>query len=512
MSKRKLTTIDQEPKRHKSNDYQTSNITNSSDINIRTQHNLCDNCDYCNKRMDKQAWNPICDNLICNNCTRCNDLICNNFNCRKQHYQQCSDDIYLFQIKDYTDNQFQQNLFSIFMLFTTKTEYKSKVHTFDGYFPFNSNKNKTIDKIDELETKQCKKLHTVLNKFIGHILSTDLTLLISQYGFGNIVKCNFCSSEHHIICDPTPSTLLLSPQIYTTVMLKQFKPYPIWLCKPLYFDDITRPILQCSTSNHLIQCEKCEKYYALNMNRNFKGFTQYSACHKCVSKELKKCCYCHQYPLHPPHDAPIGWWNSSVDAFAGMPALYCAESVTDCNGPLCNDCVIFTDCGCGETHWHINCTYCAKYCNCTGLNNVSVWSYGCYHETYFTCHGCHNEYCGFLDDCCNKCELIDCDCGGCYCRKCYESHYESHYEMNCIVFTCCDCKIEYRFSDSFGDDIKKCDSCGENWICVKCNSFQEMEDNDKIYCQDCNYDEDTYINNGFEVESDDIDLNNYEYT
>ena len=61
-------------------------------------------------------------------------------------------------------------------------------------------------------------------------------------------------------------------------------------------------------------------------------------------------------------------------------------------------------------------------------------------------------------------------------------------------------KEEYRDSDamynSFGDDtLKLCDGCGDNWVCIKCNSLEMINENgnDKYYCNDCNQDDDTYI-------------------
>ena len=69
-------------------------------------------------------------------------------------------------------------------------------------------------------------------------------------------------------------------------------------------------------------------------------------------------------------------------------------------------------------------------------------------------------------------------------------------------------RIEFNpneYNASFGDDtIKLCDGCGDNWVCIKCNALEAANENgnDKYYCNDCNHDEDTYV--------DDVDFERYQ--
>ena len=68
------------------------------------------------------------------------------------------------------------------------------------------------------------------------------------------------------------------------------------------------------------------------------------------------------------------------------------------------------------------------------------------------------------------------------------------------MFKCIDCGRGYSLpvthGGPFGDDkLKSCDGCGDNWVCIECNSLEAMNENgsDKYHCFDCNEDDDTYI-------------------
>ena len=66
-----------------------------------------------------------------------------------------------------------------------------------------------------------------------------------------------------------------------------------------------------------------------------------------------------------------------------------------------------------------------------------------------------------------------------------------------IRCNCIDCEREDEAQyNPFGDDtLKLCDGCGDNWVCIKCNSLEAINENgnDKYYCIDCNQHDDTYI-------------------
>ena len=218
--------------------------------------------------------------------------------------------------------------------------------------------------------KQLHKLNNILTEIIGDILSNDMTLLISQYGFGNIVKCQFCFMEHHIVCYPTKKLLTSSQSIYQSVVLAQYKPIPIWFCKTLYYHDIKYPILSCSTYNQLVKCQYyCD--YASVFDRIGYGY-----CDNCQYSEISPCDNCNKYPkynklLHQYHD------NN----------LECCSNY-DCGRLVCNDCI--TDHGCKK---------CVKYCsNCCDELYDRNWS----------CNRCGNLLCGHRD-CyihCQVCERV----------------------------------------------------------------------------------------------------------
>ena len=101
--------------------------------------------------------------------------------------------------------------------------------------------------------------------------------------------------------------------------------------------------------------------------------------------------------------------------------------------------------------------------------------------------------------CLRKCE---CDCDGIHdeewmCHDCMEKH------IIIKKWICTDCGKEYFIkvddlkSSLFGDDNnpKLCDGCGNNWVCNECNSLEMVNENgnDKYYCNDCNNDDDTFI-------------------
>ena len=311
--------------------------------------------------------------------------------------------------------------------------------------------------------------------------------MISQYGFGNIVKCHFCNAEHHIVCNPKPNTLLSSPEIYETVMLTEFRPKPKWFCKPLYFDGIKYPVSSCITENRLVQCNKCDNYASVFRDEDRDN----PKCSDCVSQIIKICDECDQYPLYDKV-----WqqgWGYTLEK-GGSPAFECSN----CEKVLCIECA--TVCGaCGDQapDERVGCVKCQECVNCC----KDCGDIFCYVQEWNSCEGCGESIC---ERCREFCDRGDCHWNPNWCKDCFATHKEM------ITLKCEGCGIEYRFSGitqngSFGDDtVKLCDGCGINLVCIKCNSLEMFNENgnDKYYCNDCNQDDDTYI--------DDIDFKRYQ--
>ena len=99
------------------------------------------------------------------------------------------------------------------------------------------------------------------------------------------------------------------------------------------------------------------------------------------------------------------------------------------------------------------------------------------------------------------CDLEKCDCKdeGSWCLDCYEEHVVDAHAL----FECQECGTEYGECDRF-NEIKLCDLCGEEWICIACHSGEILDDNDHLYCHDCNDDQDTYIQTGNDDNAHDL--------
>eukprot|EP01084_Bolivina_argentea_P103049 184604_1 len=78
-------------------------------------------------------------------------------------------------------------------------------------------------------------------------------------------------------------------------------------------------------------------------------------------------------------------------------------------------------------------------------------------------------------------EWVFCCCSGDeWCGICESSDYKPR-------FKCVDCGIEYKANED--DALKLCDGCGNNWVCLKCNSLEVWNENGN----DCNQDDATYM-------------------
>ena len=446
-------------------------------------------CIECNRRRVYNTWwFRYHNDYTPNSCSICNASICNRIQCKLKHISRCGPQIHLFQINDYDTQRFQQNILRIFSVCVSRPEYRLNIKTYDGYYPFRNHGTQRNNECSSIESKQCHNLNKILTQIIGDILSNDITLLISQYGFGTTVKCHLCHMKHHIVSYPTPNTLLLSPNIYKTVMLKQFRPKPIWICKPLYFDGIKPPILSCITQNRLIECTDCFNYASIFKNDDEKSDPK---CHDCSSKSIVKCGDCDQYPLFLPDSGIDGRYTN------GPPAFECYN----CGKYVCSKCKTRCErCTWRGSKWSdyrmcVKCKECTRRCrDCNEVFHEEDEEDSDMSDIDYNAGCC--ERC--LDDVCQKClESRDIEIGKKFCEHCLD------------IFECNECGTEYELNrinkDSFGDDTAKlCDGCGNSWVCIKCNSLERVNENgsDKYYCNDCDQDDETYI--------DEIDFKRYQ--
>eukprot|EP01084_Bolivina_argentea_P249213 417088_1 len=259
--------------------------------------------------------------------------------------------------------------------------------------------------------------------------------------------------------------------MYETVMITQYKPTLKWCCKPLYFDNIKYPILQCSTENTLVLCNNRQfcKSYSLIDTSNIWGDTDF---HTCQPNRFAKCNLCHQYPL-------------------------CQPKKCGCGNVVCDECVQRGPFFLTSKNVCLNCV--CKECQ------RPFYYYPFDKESYIfhlkVCRCCGDAICKY---CSTKCVRKNCcpqnifglKSGEYFCRECYKEYHG-------IIYECKKCVTEYMESDSYYN-VKLCGLCGKNWICIQCNLGEMLEDNERMYCDICNYDEDTYILDSYvEEENDD---------
>jgi hypothetical protein len=104
--------------------------------------------------------------------------------------------------------------------------------------------------------------------------------------------------------------------------------------------------------------------------------------------------------------------------------------------------------------------------------------------------------------CCDRDALICLECGHSFCVYCLEDYIigkinDSEYEIICPRYDC-DKTISYNFINKYVDEdvIKKLDrniiketvnSSDDLKFCPKCEAICEKDDNDGVYCQNCDY-------------------------
>ena len=486
---------------------------NISSLNIHQEGLFCDDCNSlcieCNQRFKYNDCYGFNRNPA-NKCSQCQQFICNNIHCQMSHVSTCGNQIYLSQIKEFEKDEFQKHIFRIYTLFMSKQKYRIKLHTFDGNYPFKIH-NKTYDDYTLLELKKCNEINLILTDNLGNILSNDITLLISQYGFGEIVECRFCCMEHHIVCKPSSKLLYSSPAIYETVALKfdvyKVRQNPIWLCKQLYFDGIKYPISLCTTYHQLVECRMCSNNYGSMIDGLYWGLERNGICDKCRIASVIPCEICKKYPkysklLHQYHDDNLHSCRCDV------PKRICSSCII--NHKYCDDCIEYcAACNCILPYDSTYCDVCGDYL-CWGRNcDISCDDCG---NTFCEMHCGQCERCEypFCAQCLDRCIILNCDCDKqLLCKNCLSEHERIQ------KWSCTDCGKEYVFhprilrDNSFGDDeLRLCDGCGNNWVCFACNLLERVNENcnGKYYCKDCNENEDVFVDDG-DFDKDGTDYN-----